>query len=155
LPNSPLPPEREGPGEGLSKKGLSNKDKAYDRQPTARSRELRNNPTDAERKLWRALSNRQLHGIRFNRQVVIRPYICDFIARSAKLIVEVDGGQHALNARKDQVRTRFLESHGYRVIRFWNNDVLANIDGVVETIARALRDRPSPGPSRSGGRGKE
>jgi very-short-patch-repair endonuclease len=137
----------------LSNERLSDKDKAYDRQPTTRSRELRNNPTDAERKLWAALSNRQLSGVRFNRQVVIRPYICDFVARSAKLIVEVDGGQHAFNAGADQRRTRFLESRGYRVIRFWNNDVLANIDGVVETIERALRDRPSPGPSRSGGRG--
>jgi very-short-patch-repair endonuclease len=155
LPESPLPPEREGPGEGLSNDCQANKDKAYDRQPTARSRELRNNPTDAERKLWGALSKRQLSGIRFNRQVPIRPYICDFVARSAKLIVEVDGGQHAINAAADRARTRFLESHGYRVIRFWNNDVLANIDGVVETIARALRDRPSPGPSRSGGRGEE
>jgi very-short-patch-repair endonuclease len=91
--------------------------------------------------------------VRFNRQVVIRPYICDFVARSAKLIVEVDGGQHAVNVVRDQARTRFLESRGYRVIRFWNNDVLANIDGVVETIERAMRDRPSPGPSRFGGRG--
>ena len=128
-------------------------DNAYDRQPTARSRALRNNPTEAERKLWAALSNRQVSGVRFNRQVVIRPFICDFVARSVKLIVEVDGGQHALNAAEDQARTQFLHKRGYRVIRFWNNDVLANIDGVVEIIERALRDRPSPNPSRSGGRG--
>jgi very-short-patch-repair endonuclease len=112
-------------------------DKAYDRLPTYRSRELRNNPTDAERLLWRAISNRQLGGIRFNRQVPIGPFICDFVARTPKLVVEVDGGQHALEADADARRTRFLRSRGYRVIRFWNNDVLENIDGVIEVLRRA------------------
>jgi very-short-patch-repair endonuclease len=127
-------------------------DKAYDRLPTYRSRELRNNPTDAERLLWRAISNRQLGGIRFNRQVPIGPFICDFVARTPKLVVEVDGGQHALEADADARRTRFLRSRGYRVIRFWNNDVLENIDGVIEVLLRALSDMPSPTPP-AGGRG--
>jgi very-short-patch-repair endonuclease len=122
-------------------------DKAYDRTPTLRSRELRNNPTPAEKRLWLALSNRRL-GARFNRQVVIRPFICDFVARTAKLIIELDGGQHALNADADAKRTRFLESRGYRVLRFWNNEVLENVEGVVTAIERALADRPSPNPSR-------
>lgn len=127
-------------------------DKAYDRLPTARSRELRNNPTEAERRLWRAISNRQLNGMRFNRQVPIGPFICDFVARTPKLIIEVDGGQHALEADADALRTRFLQSRGYRVIRFWNNEVLENIEGVVEAILQALRDMPSPTPP-AGGRG--
>jgi len=125
-------------------------DKAYDRTPTLRSRELRNNPTLAEKKLWSALSNRQRMGVRFNRQVVIRPFICDFAARTPKLIIEFDGGQHAVNAEADTQRTKFLENRGYRVIRFWNNAVLENIEGVVATIERALADRPSPTPPGNG-----
>jgi very-short-patch-repair endonuclease len=119
-------------------------DKAYDRLPTHRSRELRNNPTIAEAKLWSVLSNRQLGGVRFNRQVAIRPFICDFVARPAKLIIELDGGQHATAAVADASRTQFLESRGYRVIRFWNNEILENIEGVVTRIEQALNNRPSP-----------
>ena len=119
-------------------------DKAYNPIPTQRSRELRNNPTDAERRLWRAISNRQINGVRFNRQVPIGPFICDLVARTPKLIVEVDGGQHAIEANADAHRTRFLEDRGYRVIRFWNNDVLENIEGVVDAILQALSNNPSP-----------
>ncbi len=126
-------------------------DKAYDRLPTERSRNLRNNPTDAEKKLWSALRNRQISGTRFNRQVPIGPFICDFVARSAKLIIEVDGGQHAVETSRDEVRSRFLREQGYRVLRFWNNDVLGNIDGVVAIIEQALADMPSPSPSRMAG----
>jgi very-short-patch-repair endonuclease len=121
-------------------------DKAYDRTPTLRSRELRNNPTDAERKLWRFLRNRQLNGIRFNRQVPIGPFICDFVARTPKLIVELDGGQHAVERTADTRRTKYLETQGYRVIRFWNNDVLANAEGVLSVIQEALANSPSPTP---------
>ena len=127
-------------------------DKAYDRVPTLRSRELRTNSTDAERRLWRAIRNRQLGGMRFNRQVPIGPFICDFVARTPKLIIEVDGGQHALAADADARRTRFLQSRGYRAIRFWNNEVLENIEGVVEAILQVLEDMPSPSPP-AGGRG--
>jgi very-short-patch-repair endonuclease len=125
-------------------------DKAYDRTPTLRSRELRNNATDAERKLWQHIRNRQLLGTRFNRQVPIGPFICDFAARTAKLIIELDGGQHALRTAADERRTSLLESRGYRVLRFWNGDVLENIDGVVSVIEAALVNRPSPDPSRLG-----
>ena len=121
-------------------------DKGYVR-PTARSRELRATPTDAERKLWSYLSARKVAGTRFNRQFPIGPLIGDFVSRGAKLVVEVDGGQHAVSTEDDAARTRYMEAQGYRVIRFWNNDVLGNIEGVVATIERALVDRPSPSPS--------
>ena len=94
--------------------------------------------------MWRALSRRQIAGARFNRQVPVGPYIADFAARSEKLIVEVDGGQHDAQAAYDEARTRYLEAQGWRVIRFWNNDVLRNLEGVVATIERALEDKPSP-----------
>jgi very-short-patch-repair endonuclease len=126
-------------------------DKAYDRLPTLRSRELRTNATKAERALWAILGNRQLAGVRFNRQVPIGPYICDFAARTAKLIIELDGGQHGSQADYDSARTKFLSAKGYRVIRFWNNDVLGNLDGVASVIANTLSDRPSPNPSRDAG----
>ena len=112
-----------------------------------RARHLRNNPTDAERALWQALSARKVAGARFNRQVRIKPYFCDLVARTPKLIVEIDGGQHAESA-SDLQRTRYLEAKGYRVIRFWNNDVLSNLEGVVAEIERVLAALPSPSPSR-------
>ena len=126
-------------------------DKAYDRLPTERSRQLRNNATPSERALWRHIGNRQLAGVRFNRQVPIGPFICDFVARTPKLIIELDGGQHAVRTASDQRRTAFLESRGFRVLRFWNNDVLERMDGVLMMILEALKDRPSPDPSRNAG----
>jgi len=122
------------------------KDKGSQRN-TPRARALRNNPTEAEKHLWEALSARKTSGVRFNRQVQIGPYFCDFVARSLKLVIEIDGGQHAENLA-DATRTRFLEARGYRVIRFWNHDVLSNLNGVVAEIERVLADRPSPSPSR-------
>ncbi|RJG56664.1 DUF559 domain-containing protein [Sphingobium terrigena] len=120
-------------------------DKGYAR-PTARARALRNNATDAERVLWQAISARKLSGIRFNRQVPVGPFICDFVARSIGLVIEVDGGQH--DDAVDAERTRYIEAQGFRVIRFWNNDVLGNLDGVIEDIMRVVADMPSPDPSR-------
>ena len=111
------------------------------------ARNMRNNPTDAEARLWQALSARKVGGIRFNRQVRIKPYICDMVARTPRLVIEVDGGQHADSAA-DARRTRYLESKGYRVLRFWNNDVLGNLEGVVAEIERVLAALPSPDPSR-------
>jgi len=124
-------------------------DKAYDRRPTERSRELRANATSAERLLWRYIRNRQLGGTRFNQQVPIGPYICDFVARTPKLIIELDGGQHAMAEKQDAKRTTFLQQRGYRVLRFWNNDVIANVEGVLGVISEALNNIPSPNPSRS------
>ena len=122
-------------------------DKGYKR-PTARSRELRLNATQAERRLWTQLSARKVAGVRFNRQFPIGPFICDFVSRSAKLVIEVDGGHHAVDVAKDEARSAYLKARGYRVIRFWNNDVLERIEGVVAEIERVLSDMPSPDPSR-------
>ena len=111
-----------------------------------RSRELRANPTEAEKRLWGVLSARKVAGVRFNRQFPIGPYICDFVSRAAKLVIEADGGQHG--DAIDLTRTQLIESQGYRVIRFWNHDILANTEGVAAEIERVLRDIPSPNPSR-------
>jgi len=113
-----------------------------------RIRELRNNPTPAERALWAQLSARKVAGVRFNRQVDIGPFVADFAARSVGLVIEVDGGDHALREREDAQRSRFIEAQGFRVIRFWNNDVLGNLEGVVAEIERVIAALPSPSPSR-------
>ncbi len=129
-PSPPQAGEREEAvpqGEGESRK----------RRITRVARKLRNNPTEAEKKLWAMIRADQL-GVRFRRQYTIKPYIADFACPAVKLIIEVDGGQHAENPR-DLQRTRFLERKGYRVIRFWNNDVLGNAPGVLETIREAVR----------------
>jgi very-short-patch-repair endonuclease len=103
-----------------------------------RTRELRRRSTDAERKLWRLLRDRQIDGVKFRRQHKVGRYIADFISFGARLILEVDGGQHASALAADKVRADWLESQGYRIIRFWNNEVLANPEGVVTLIRRAL-----------------
>ncbi|UYO42151.1 endonuclease domain-containing protein [Rhodopseudomonas palustris] len=103
------------------------------------ARRLRGNQTDAESALWHRLRNRQIDGRKFVRQMPIGYYICDFVCRERMLIVEVDGGQHASSSR-DAVRDRFLREKGYRVLRFWNNEVLGNAEGVLDVIAGALRD---------------
>ena len=122
-------------------------DNGYSR-PTLRSRQLRSNATEAERKLWPQLSARKLRGVRFNRQFPIGQFICDFVSREKRLVIEIDGGQHAMNAETDSRRTRFLNSQGCVVLRFWNNDVIDNLDGVLTMIGEALDNRPSPDPSR-------
>jgi very-short-patch-repair endonuclease len=114
-----------------------------------RARLLRTNATPAERRLWRELSARRISGTRFNRQVPIGPFICDFVARTTKLIVEVDGGQHGWQSDEDAARTRYLEAQGYRVIRFWNPDIMERIEAVVAEIERAIAALPSPDPSRT------
>jgi len=101
------------------------------------ARALRHDMTDAERHLWNCLRQRQVSGCKFRRQVAVGPYIADFACLEKGLIVEVDGGRHC-DSRTDQRRDGFLRSQGFRVLRFWNHDVLANIDGVVWVIARAL-----------------
>ncbi|CAH0496976.1 endonuclease domain-containing protein [Novosphingobium sp. CECT 9465] len=122
-------------------------DKGYSR-PTARSRELRQNATEAERKLWPYISARKLNGVRFNRQFPVGQFICDFVSREMRLVIELDGGQHATATEYDTRRTRFLESQGYRVLRFWNNEVMKNIEGVLRVIRDTLDNMPSPRPSR-------
>ncbi|WP_439922865.1 endonuclease domain-containing protein [Nitrobacter sp. JJSN] len=105
---------------------------------TGFARHLRIEQTNAEARLWKHLRARQIDGHKFVRQVPVGPYFCDFICRERKLVIEVDGGQHADSAR-DVIRDQYLDINGYRILRFWNNDVLGNIDGVVLTIAAALR----------------
>lgn len=105
---------------------------------------LRLHATDAERKLWSVLRNRQLLGFKFVRQQPIGQYIADFACREADLVVELDGGQHAESAT-DNIRTAALAEHGYQVIRFWNHDVLTNIEGALQVIAEHLNKAPSPG----------
>jgi very-short-patch-repair endonuclease len=105
---------------------------------------LRTNMTDAERKLWSALRDRQLLGFKFVRQQPVGPYIADFACREADLIVELDGSQHA-ESPTDERRTTEFSMHGYQVIRFWNDHVLTNLDGVLWAIAEHLNKAPSPG----------
>ncbi|MDC9823128.1 endonuclease domain-containing protein [Devosia sp. ZB163] len=113
----------------------------------ARARSLRENSTDAERKLWYRLRDRQLLGCKFVRQQPVGSYVVDFACRERDLIVELDGGQHgtADGVLADAGRTEVLSQHGYRVVRFWNSDVLTNIDGVLQVIADRLEKAPSPG----------
>ena len=105
---------------------------------TQKSRLLRKNQTEAERILWQRLRNRGLQGYKFRRQVAVGPYVVDFMCQSAHLIIEVDGGQHAANREYDQFRDAFLWATGYEVLRFWNNEIMGNLDGVLETLAQTL-----------------
>ncbi len=106
----------------------------------SRARTLRQNATDAERLLWRHLRDRRLESYKFRRQHAIGHYIADFVCLSEELVVELDGGQHADRTEYDERRTRFMESEGYRVARFWNNDVLRDVDSVLGVILRLLRE---------------
>ena len=108
--------------------------------PNHAARRLRRDSTDAELRLWLLLRDRRLAGYRFRRQHPIGDFIVDFACTKHRLIVEADGGQHSDN-KADERRTKALEGEGWRVIRFWNNDVVANTQGVVETILRALQEK--------------
>jgi very-short-patch-repair endonuclease len=108
--------------------------------PSEHSRQLRQDATDAERRLWSALRDRRLRGYRFRRQPVITDFILDFACTRRQLIVEANGGQHADNGA-DRTRTAWLESEGWRVLRFWNNEFLTNMNGVIETILRELSSK--------------
>jgi adenine-specific DNA-methyltransferase len=110
-----------------------------------RQRELRRFSTEAEKKLWSALRGRRLGGAKFRRQVWLGSYIADFYCAEAKLVIEADGSQHADQADYDERRSHWLEQEGFRVIRFWNNDVLARPEAVLTVIAEALTLPPSFG----------
>jgi len=110
-----------------------------------RSRILRNNSTDAERFLWQRLRGRQMGGYRFRRQVPIGSYIADFVSIDAKLVIELDGGQHQEKRAYDERRDRFMKTLGYRIIRFWDTQIFKETDAVLETIMRELESvRPHP-----------
>ena len=106
------------------------------------ARNLRRKQTDAERKLWSILRGRQFENSKFRRQEPIGKYIVDFVSLDRALIIELDGGQHNQQSEmeKDETRTKWLERKGFRVIRFWNNDVLQNIDGVASKILEILNN---------------
>ena len=131
----------------------------YSKPTLAKAKQLRRDMTKAERALWSILRNSQLNGAKFRRQQPIGPFIADFACQERQLIIEADGGQHAIG-ESDANRTRFLENKGYRLLRFWNNDVLSNLDGVAATISAALSTPhpaqaapESPSPSRGEGNG--
>ncbi|MGA7868312.1 MAG: endonuclease domain-containing protein [Stellaceae bacterium] len=105
--------------------------------PNQKARQLRQRPTDAERRMWSALRDRRLMKYKFRRQHPLGDFIVDFACTEFQLVIEVDGGQHSENVA-DTNRTAWLEDQGWKVLRFWNNDVLANPNGVIETILRAL-----------------
>ena len=108
---------------------------------TVKARLLRKNQTLAEAALWQRLRNRELCGHKFRRQVPVGPYVVDFLCKVARVIVEVDGGQHAKQVDYDSARETYLRSHGYHVVRFWNNEVLANLEGVLESLTLTLSQR--------------
>lgn len=123
---TPLPLRERGGGEG----SLTNRTLQFARQ-------MRTGPTDAERLLWRHLRAHHFAGCKFRRQQPLGPYIVDFVCFSARLIVELDGGQHLASTR-DAERDRRLRASGYTVLRFWNDDVLVRTEAVLEEILRAL-----------------
>ncbi len=112
-----------------------------------RPQELRRNSTDAERKLWQALRGRQIAGAKFRRQHAVANYIVDFVSFDVMVVIELDGGQHADQIAYDEVRTVALRASGFRVLRYWNNQVMAEMDSVLEDIHRVVSERtqtPSP-----------
>ena len=120
------------------------------------ARDLRQSGTDAERKLWQRLRAGQLNGLKFRRQHPIPPYIVDFYCDAKKLVVELDGSQH--NDEVDRTRTRFLESQGLKVLRYWDNEVLQQMDAVLEAILGTVENRtltPTPLPWGEGLKGEE
>ncbi len=114
-----------------------------------RARRLRRTTTDVEKRLWHRLRKLDLDGSHFRRQVPIGPYIADFACMAVRLLIEVDGSQHGENRNKtrDELRTRWLEKEGYRVLRFWNNDITSNMDAVMEAIYAATYGSSSAPPS--------
>jgi very-short-patch-repair endonuclease len=117
-----------------------------------RARKLRREVTHAERRLWQHLRLLRTDGAHFRRQATIGPYFADFACHHLRMVIEVDGGQHgeAGGIERDARRTAYSEKQGYRVLRFWNNDVLSNVEGVMECVQAAVRDAappPTPDPS--------
>jgi very-short-patch-repair endonuclease len=144
----PSPTGRGAGGEGAGGEGASSKPKqALDPEFLEFARQLRHEQTDTERLLWSLLRDRRFMGCKFRRQHPIEPYVVDFYCHEARLAIELDGGEHnepAARAREEE-RTRFLEARGIRVLRFWNNEVFSNLEGVLQTIYEALTPTLSQG----------
>jgi very-short-patch-repair endonuclease len=113
--------------------------RSTDPKHVTRARSLRRNQTDAEAMLWSMLRRRELNGFKFRRQHPISGFLVDFVCLESRLIVEVDGGQHSIAASRDEKRSEILRAAGFRVIRFWNHEVLCHMDGVLEQILAVLR----------------
>ncbi len=123
-----------------------------DHTQLANARAMRSEMTPPEARLWHYLRAKRFQGIKFSRQVLIGSYIADFAAREAGLVIELDGDSHGTQVAYDERRTAFIETEGYRVIRFTNRDVLGNMDGVLEMIGMALNTAPLPSPLPGGER---
>ena len=108
------------------------------------AKRLRTEQTPAESKLWYVLRGKRFAGLKFRRQTVVGPYIIDFTCRAAMLAIEIDGDTHGITVDADARRTAFIETFGWRVIRFTNSDVMGNVEGVLERIAELVADSPSP-----------
>jgi very-short-patch-repair endonuclease len=115
------------------------------------AKRLREHSTDTERHLWRYLRNRQIESFKFRRQQPVGSYVVDFVNLEKKVVIELDGGQHALDPG-DKIRDEWLKAEGYKVLRFWDNQVFSNLEGVLETIRDALLT-PHPVPLPKGERG--
>ena len=115
------------------------------------AKNLRKRSTHAEILLWRHLRAKQLEGLKFKRQQPIGNYIVDFVCFEKQIVIEVDGGQHAIEKDKDKERDRWLEGQGFRVLRFWNNEVVANIEGVLEVVRENCLNHPPLTPPIKGG----
>ena len=105
------------------------------------AKNLRNNPTDVERLLWNRLKSSQVERVKFRRQQIIEDFIVDFVSFEKNVVIELDGGQHAETIEKDKVRDECLALNGYKVLRFWNNEVIENIEGVLEVIRTTCLNR--------------
>jgi len=114
------------------------------------AKDLRKNSTEAEKLLWTNLKRRQLEEFKFRRQQPIGLYVVDFVNFERKIVIEIDGGQHAVEKEKDRERDRWLREQGFEILRFWNNEVLGNIEEVLEVIRKRLLS-PSPTPPTRGG----
>lgn len=115
------------------------------------ARLLRKRPTETEKLLWRYLRSKQIDGFKFRRQQAIDNYVVDFVCLDRKIIIEVDGGQHAVDKEKDIERDTYLKKHDFKVLRFWNNDVLTNIGGVLDMIRGNCLSHPPLTPPVKGG----
>ncbi len=107
--------------------------------PHVRARQLRRDETEAEAKLWARLRNAGLNGAKFRRQFPIGEFIADFCCSKRRLVIELDGGQHAEQVQRDEWRSALLAQHGYRVVRFWNEEIIDNLDGVLERTLEELK----------------